>query len=332
MGSYRLIDPPLSRTQADYDRISEKLLNLLAKQPGLCSLYALGNVSEPGISDLDLLCVFEDNIHCSLQISSLLSAEERYLLPHAPFASSLRNLDAALNQTYFTNFKLLSGTDVIQEKGLHENKSADLKQQIALEFILIFYISLHRQIQLKNVKWRGFLLSCKALKFDLQLLNIHTGPIHSLVEECIQLRQQFFTYSLHEAETKSRQLIEQVYKECRLFLSETLHELPFFLPQAQFQIARNISIVKSDHFQVKQQGFSLPGLFSFGGKYYHKIENRFSNFEFHVPYQLPAPGSKQEERFAKLSEIRCEQQSFFPNFIPLSTGFNFFYGQPCRSN
>ena len=171
MKSLKLIDRPRSIPLESYESLKQKLLTALLKKDAIKSVYQLGSVKNPGISDLDILCIFENDSELKENPLPVLSGIEQDILTHSLFGVREKDLAQALDLTYFTNFKLLGGHDFQITNRHNEHKSDELNTQVALEFMCILYISLSKQIELGIVKWRAFLLEVKALDFDLKLLK-----------------------------------------------------------------------------------------------------------------------------------------------------------------
>ena len=72
MKGYKLIDKPKYIPLEEYNNLIEKVIVELSKEISIKSIYQIGSIKNPGISDLDLVCVFRDDKECTLNIQNLL--------------------------------------------------------------------------------------------------------------------------------------------------------------------------------------------------------------------------------------------------------------------
>lgn len=315
----KLIDFPHFVPSEEYEILKKKLVNDLSQFPQIKSIYQLGSIKEPGISDLDILCVFEDDFRETNSILPELKGNEKYILTHSLFGIKKTELNAIRNLNFYTNYVLLSGEDLqLKEAQLSEV----LKTQIALEFLLMFYISLTRQLEFFYIKVRAFLLEAKAIQFDLDLLNIIDSPLNALVDEVIELRKNYFKQDFNAPEFIV--LVKKFHTELEIILKNTLEHTNFYAPKKTFFISKKIQIKHSDIFYIEHKGLRLPFVFSFLGKNYAKINNRLSSIEIKVPIHIAEENSELEKRFSILEKIHKSNKKDYPTFIPLTTKLDFF--------
>ena len=76
----KFIDYPTFIEVSKYDELKNKLVNQLTSHPSILSVYQMGSVKTPGISDLDLICVFKNDSECNLNLRGDLTNDEKKIL------------------------------------------------------------------------------------------------------------------------------------------------------------------------------------------------------------------------------------------------------------
>ena len=117
-----------------YENAIQGMVEKLRRQEEVISIFQIGSISHPGISDIDLVVVFKENGTFHLDPLEGLSKTERYLFIHTPFGVSKTDLKEAQRYTFFQNWRLLWGEKLIGEgNNLSEEETKRLKIQTALE-------------------------------------------------------------------------------------------------------------------------------------------------------------------------------------------------------
>ena len=60
----KFIDYPKEISISDYETLTEKIVEKMLANDSVLSLYQMGSIKHPGISDLDIICVFKNNSKC----------------------------------------------------------------------------------------------------------------------------------------------------------------------------------------------------------------------------------------------------------------------------
>lgn len=316
----RLFDFPQAIPFQAYENLKQKISEKLISHPGIKSIYQLGSVQHPGISDLDLLCVFDKDARITESLLPDLSAQEKAILTHSLLGIREKDLPAALKYNFYTNYLLLQGADSGLEKHNNSTLSTELKTQIALEFLLIFHISLTVQMHRGMVKLRAFLMEAKALAFDLELLGLEDSKLMSFINEVQEMRQQYFVSVPDEKKIKT--LIGNFHEELELTLGKALQKHTFYLPYAQARLNKNTLFKQQIEFSISAKGIKLPAQLFFLGRKYFNLQNRWQHFEIGMPYSVPESGSELEKRFQLFSKIQADLKENFPHFIPLTAKLN----------
>jgi hypothetical protein len=311
----KLIDLPRFIDLEAYDSLKLKLINHFSQFSDVKSIYQLGSVNDPGISDLDILIIV-DNRSEDLNMISLLR-DEQYILTHPIFICKELFLLKSLNYTHFTNLNLIYGQNLIPAKINHKK---EVEEQIALEFLLNFYISLKIQMSFKVIKVRAFLLQAKALKFDFNLLEYENTKLVT----CFELINKFRSSILKKknASTSCAKLMEillTLFEQIELVFAN--HAL--FLNDQKIKIASNIILKEGKELSIIKRGLSLPKALIFNSKKMLNIQKRWVAFEVFVPIKK-SDNSILDERIKFMEEMVNYHKLHFPDFMSLSTGLNIF--------
>ena len=190
-----------------------------------------------------------------------------------------------------------------------------LQQQIALEYLIKMYQTLSIQITYKIIKLRYILLEVKALQYDLEFLNIKDGKLFKLINDCIEIRDQWFDKQydkkfLSNCIFKFHYELENFLK--RKFLIEDTKI--YFEAAKKYHSSRNISYVNKKDFGFIHSGIVLPGIFAeVFGKRYFNFNSRFNKFIFFLEIsELDKEILKSKFDFEKkCNKYNSEKFSFF---------------------
>jgi len=184
---YKLIDKPQFVSREIYDKVTDKLISKLTSNTNVISIYTIGHVGNPGISDIDMLIIVKDNCDMLIIVKDNcivadnfrveMSGQEKYLFLHQPYACSESGFKKAETFSFFHNYNLVHGKDVRTAANLNTTEIEILKKQTALEFLLKMYMQLFVQKKYKILRVRDLLLHGKALIYDLEFLNISSGNL-----------------------------------------------------------------------------------------------------------------------------------------------------------
>lgn len=317
----KYIDHPTKIMESQYDELKTKLLHQLLKNDVVLSLYQMGSVKHPGISDLDIICVFKNDSDCFENFRSNLNSEEKTILTHGIFGIEQRDLVQSMSYNLISNLKHLGGKELDLDPTKIVTNEA-FKTQIALEYLVKMLITIDAQVTLKIIKLRAFLLLAKAVEFDLQLLDVKSGKLYELVQQVIQYRSQWF--SSKPTQSNMTKLILNFNVELKRFLERELSKSNLYLPFETLHLPGNFSIKKNENFSVVHKGLILPNQLSFLGRKYINLQNRLNAFEYHLPFVLSTENPIHEERFQFSKQIVQTNKSNYPHFIPLTTSLSIY--------
>ena len=317
----RFINYPPVLQREDYHELIDVIIDHLSPYKEIKAIYQLGSVRHPGISDLDILCVFENGSQLDLNIHNELPNTAGHILTHGLFGLFEEDVPAILNYSFISDLKLLKGPDVLAQYS-NEGMSDDLKPQLALEYLLKMFITLDIQLLYKTLKVRSFLLEARALIFDLELLGIKEGKLFGLIQDVIKLRGQWYTAPQERLRLEA--LAKEIHAEMKTFLTSYLDGNAFYLPQAKIRIARNTSLQTAKSLATKHEGIILPSFLSFLGRRFFSVQARVSSHHYFIPYLSAPEGSIIQRRFADLSAITAKHRKQIPNFGALTSSLRLF--------
>lgn len=304
-----------------YDSI-ERMKNILLLNPNVFSIYQIGGISMPGISDLDLVVVMNDDSYYHKNPIKDLTKDEKYLFIHNLYGVSTSLFKEAKKFTFFHNYKLLFGHEFSFDRNeCSVDNLTLLKEQIAIEFLLKMYITNCIQRVYGVVKIRSLLLHCKGLLYDMEFLNQNSGNLYELICIMIGKREKWF-----DSEFKPHffnKWLNDFHLELKKFLSSWLLEKAFFLTNGKpIKVANNISLIPGKEFTYHHKGYSLPKFWLTKSEKIIRLQNRFNTFEFYVPSKLENIPEVIEQQFKLTFKMKSYNSKFFPDFYPLVSSLN----------
>lgn len=305
-----------------YDLAIQKMVKKLRRQDGILSIFQIGSTNNPGISDIDMLVVFEDGIKCNLNPLEDLSKTDRYLFSHNLYGISKTSFFESQRYTFFHNYNLLWGEELLLgESDLSRDEIQVLKNQTALEYLIQMFVSSTIELTYGIVKVRGLLMHAKALSYDLEFLNVSTGRLFDLIQTIILWRNRWF--DKRPDNQKLKKWIQEFYEELTALLEATLQTIEFYLPDwANLRIARNVKLVRSEKFGYMHNGIALPTMFGDLGRKYFNVQHRFNTFGFRVPITASEIPDELCRRFSFVRNIKMEQSLNLPYFMSLTSPLN----------
>lgn len=310
-------NPPCYFSLDSYQNTIGKVVEFLKLTPGVSSIFQVGTISNPGISDIDLLVVFNDGVRCNIDPIQQLGKKEQYLLPHGVFGISSGMFHESLAFGFFQNFKALYGKEVelVPFANDGENKKK-LEQQIAVEFLLLNWIKKTIELTYRIVNVRSMLLSTKSIMIDLQFLGISSGSLFQLVQQIISVRNNWFAQPMTKCEMEEWNY--QFHRELKNSLSAILIDHPPLLADhEEVKFSRHILWRRSKNLDVDHRGvFSPWPVHLLGQKYFHLL-NRFNRFTFKFPYIRTKFSDIVAERNEFLRKMALNHYNYFPKFAPI---------------
>ena len=100
----KIIDYPKSHSVEDYNSAIDIHVQEFSQVEGVLAVYQIGGVSTPGISDIDLVVVFEDQYKYQKNPRLVNSNTGNYLFTHGLYGTSFSHFKESLNFTFFHFF------------------------------------------------------------------------------------------------------------------------------------------------------------------------------------------------------------------------------------
>ena len=310
-----MLDEPRLRSRQAYEMQIERGLEYLTELPGLLSVYQVGGVGTPGISDIDLVAVFEDDVSISHDPRKNL---DRYLFTHPLFGAPLRIFEKSKNYAFFHNATLLHGEDVGMAR--EDLRAGIVKDQWRIEFLLKCYINLSVWKAYDFIKVRSLLLNVRALEYDLGLDSVDLSELQDQVQKVLNWREAWFV-----ARPTDNQLLgcfETVLTALERVLGDLAKQsrLRFEIKQ-DFKINHNIHVKKSSNFYCGKAGFSLPILNPQWSKKINAINVRLSKVTIGCPIDFDGEDGELAEFFEYNREAIAANKLALPRFMPLASSF-----------
>jgi len=314
----RLGDWPRPLLAADYERACEQVVARLAGIPGLIAVYRLGSWGVPGISDLDLAAVFEDGVVCRQNPLRGLRGREAYIVTHGLLGCSRSHFAAAAKHSGLWGFEHLRGERLPFPRSFDEGRwEAELKEQLALEFLLRLYVNQLLERAYGAHRVRGFLLQARGARCDLRLLEVREGALHSAVEEVEDARARWFRERPSEGEVLG--MIDGFFGALEDFLARRLKQTPLAVAaKRSFAPAANILLCPGKRLQTVHRGRTLPSFLTARSKKLFNLQHRWNRFVVDLPMREATSN-------ALLAKVRSDAAALaynarhLPCFAPLKS-------------
>jgi len=320
--SIKIIDHPHPVDESFYHASLHKMTRRLLQTGAATAVYQAGGISNPGISDLDMLVVFKDGVRVANNFLEGLSEEEKYLFIHNLYGISQQHFAGAERFAFYHRYTLLGGVEARSNITQDITETQLLKIQIALEFIVKLRITLFLQEEYGVLRMRDLLLHVKALRFDLDFLGITSGMLADQVDTVIEWRKQWFVKTPSESEILN--WWTSFYKTFDRFFEEVILAQPFFLPaRDKYRISKNIFVIPSDtKVRLSRSGFRLPHQFAFLGKKFFRLQNRLNEFQAELPVRSENIPGVLGQKFQFENAIVEYNKKYLPFFLPVTSSLH----------
>jgi hypothetical protein len=318
----KFIDLPQFVPKESYSGAVDRMVYRLCKEDGILSIYQIGHVSTPGISDIDLVAVFADDARCLADPRAGLSTEDHYLFMHNLYGVCMTDFGEGQRYSFFHNYIHLWGQNVLKEVHVFSpEEAAVLKRQVALEYLVKMYISATVEKTYGIVKLRSFLLQVKGLLYDCEFLGVTSGPLYHAVKTLVTRREAWF-----KAEPRLEEIIEEcgaLYKELTRFLSDMLGKSNLYLPPTPpYCISHNMRLLSGQRLSYRHVGIRMPSAFAFFGRKYFNLQHRLNRFEFELPLESESIPKIVHSQFQWQRRMRETNYKALPHFMTLSSSLN----------
>lgn len=302
-----------------YENAIDSACERLKKNTSLVSLYQIGSISSPGISDIDLVVIYPDDYFTSYNPLADLLPEEKYFFVHSFFGTAESQFAKLNNFLLQVKYKLLFGKEIVQPANSYTREEVkEMELQIAAEYILKNLLSVYRQQRFGVVKLRSLLLEANALKYDFELLGIKSGELYNLVFELIEWRKSWFSSqpSFQQLNKWFQSYCRSLYEFAKSFFD---HYNLLSSIDAPFLIMKKIKVQSARALSLYSSGFIVPQIPFINPLTILKISQRTTQFSLELPVQKPLINSINQKRFNALKEMQEYNQKFLPYFQPMTS-------------
>lgn len=305
---FQLIDLPIPSDRELYLRTLERIVGELACHEFVDSVYQVGSMRHPGISDIDLLVIVDDTFRFDANPLDTLSAVERRLFTHSCFAVP-RSLAGQLDEyALLHNYRRLHGTVWSWRSDRRE-----VAGQTAKEFLVKNLIDAYVQTEYGIIKVRALLQHVKGLDLDLDVLRIADGALRDLVDNALDRIDNWF--ELRDVQTYMSDLAVRLVPLLRDAVHETTRETPLAAPApAPVRVAQNMRVDDGPTVSLSHRGMRIPAFPGFEGRKQFNAHHRVNRFRIHLPVREAPSGSYERERFEFLCRLKAFVQDRYPAF------------------
>ena len=313
----RFIDIPAPADRNAYERAIERIIENNRKTEGLRTIYRLGNITTPGISDIDILFVFENGCRCTINGLEDLPRDERRLFTHGIMAMPEKFLSQNNYYTIWSRHDVIWGKHYGAGQVRNSEEEKSLGVQTAMEFFLANYIDLEIQEAYGIFKLRALLQHMKGLLYDLELIGQEDAVIKAPLLELKEMIRIWFDEpdSIRKISIWLQTFLPMFRDYLKgLFMKQAL----YFPSMEQYRIANNITLINGNSLKSQRQGWLLPAGLGVLGRKYFKIQHRMNRFIITCPItHQSAPITAQ--RFDFLREMKAYNRTHLPNFMTMTT-------------
>lgn len=314
----RITDYPTPAPRSLYDEAVQGIIDRNKGLSGLKSIVQFGNITTPGISDLDILFVFKSDHSCLATGLENLPSAHKNLFTHGIMAISEDHYTDNEYYTLWSEHHLVWGENPSEtEPKRSKEEDSILKIQTALEFLIANFIDIKIQKEYKIIKLRALLQHMKGILYDLEYLNDSHSVLHPHLLELKEMIRNWFT------QTPTDKILTEWFLSFEKLYDDYVHQVllkhPLYLPSRDtFPISKNMILQNSSSVNFERKGILLPGFLSTAGRNYVKLQHRFNQFTISCPITHKAlPIVK--ERFDFLVRMKKYNRQYLPNFMTITT-------------
>ena len=311
----KFIDRPLPLPSEAYDRALERMTGRLRRLPGLTGLYRLGSIKDPGISDIDLLAVFEDHYATRFDPRRHLTRTDRYLFAHRLFGLCERDFQCLMSRPSFFCLTPLFGP-APPELGSDNGTGSQIRTQIALEYLIGLWITLVMQKRMSTIKLRSLFLQVNAALIDLKALDRHGGELFALAKQVRQWRKSWVN-DIGALAQWIENLLDALDREMRSLLLD----YPFYHQSGgRYRLSANVTVLNDLRvgYVCRTRG-PFRRFPAAGSKRVYNALNRLHRYTFHFPVKDVRSVASLHEKFAQEHRARAHNRAHLPHFSPLAS-------------
>lgn len=315
----RLTRLPKRLTREDYKRASHRMVNRLSEIDGVRTIYQVGSVRHPGISDLDLLVVFDNEAVYPGNPVQGLRGNDRYLFRHNLYGCALKHFESVGQNSTFGCLEKLWGVDESHHSRSALTDSGRPKaRQIALEYMIRLCVALRTQQEIQTLSVRDLLLHSSGLMVDLELLRVSSGPLFDLVATAIEWREVWFEG--RPSHNDFSDWFSAFGLAATRFVQDLVQSEPLYtFAQPPLRTGRSLILRHGDEFRIESTGANIPGWLPVSARLRRSVRSRTGWTVVSVPMESNGPRDV-VSRFDFLRRVSRYNERRLPHFIPSSQG------------
>lgn len=321
---YKFTDIPQFVPVETYHAAIGKMVKRLLDTGKVKSVFQVGGITSPGISDIDLHVVFFDEVMYTENPVKDLSFPDNYLFTHRLFGTCERLAKQLEQYTFFGKYNFLGGEPLtLLNYSADIEQTQQLKKQIALEYLVKGWYSNAIGLSYERVKLRNFLLHAKAILLDLEFLEIKNGNLVSCIQDIMEVRKNWFTKKTDDL--KLTELINRYDSGLRETILQVIGENKFFLsPEANFQLSNRVRLTPSENLNISSKGVKIPLLFTRLSDKLYKVQDKLNQFSLQLPVMQQNIPEVLMQRHNILTEAFKYNQKYLPDFLCTGHAMNVF--------
>jgi hypothetical protein len=311
----KLIDFPRACDRDLYGRTVEKVVTVLSQHAFVRSIHQVGSVRHPGISDIDLLVVVDDEAHSGMSPFETLTDEERYLFTHSCFLVPESLASELTAYSLLHGLRRLYGTTRPWDSETDSAITNPVRQQTAKEFLVKNLLDLYVQVEYRIVKVRALLQHVKGLRLDLDLLQLADGSLRALVDRAIDVIDGWFGMRDADVESCVAELTAELLPSLHRTVDAATQPAPLYAPSGcPLLVASNMVLDAGPGVALRRRGVRLPSIPGLEGRRHFNAHHRLNRFWVQVPARTAPAGSYEAKRFHFLRHAKFFVTDRFPAF------------------
>jgi len=299
------VDFPHQVSIREYDRNEREFVNYFQHHSAVAAIYKIGGMSDPGISDLDLILVLRENQFLEHRDHEFLDMVDDYIFAHQPFVIPETLFPDIHYSFYPSNLRSLAGEGYTFTRLASNTEQSQLAWLICAEAAVGRLSDIVYQLTCKSsISIRRMLLKLNSIKHNINLLQnvdetIVDSESYGFVDRITELRTSWFLLHKEEQIKRTREIMSRGIAVLlniinSLALVPTLTSKTSFCSQKHLEghylLPNCLQIVKFD--SIEKAGIityanPLSFLKKISGSYKHRITRHVNDFSIiTIPRQL----------------------------------------------
>jgi hypothetical protein len=313
--AFQLIDLPRVAERERYVRTVEKVVAVLSQHAFVHSIYQVGSVRHPGISDIDLLVIVDDGAQSRVSPFGTLTDEERYLFTHSCFLLPESQASDVTASCLLRGLHPLYGSTRSWDFEADSAIATAVRQQTAKEFLVKNLLDLYVQVEYGIIKVRALLQHVKGLRLDLDLLRVTDGPLHAVVDRAADVVDDWYEIRDVAVESCVVDLTLELLPSLRRTVDDVTQQAPLYAPsRCPLFVASNMVLEAGPTVELGRKGFRLPRILGLEGRRHFNAHHRVNSFRLRVPVVTAPVDSYEADRFRFCRSAKSFVSERFPAF------------------